>query len=109
MTRRLRRHTLSNNEKLEYINAELCLMKKPATMGLPGAKTRFDELQAIHQLQAYATHHVVSWRLIIFRVMNGWGTPADLLQGGFLPFHRMMMHAHESALRDDCGYAGYQP
>ena len=55
-----RRHTLSNDEKLEYINAELCLMKKPAKLGLPGAKTRFDELQAIHQLQAYATHFVVS-------------------------------------------------
>jgi tyrosinase len=53
-------HTLSNDEKLEYINAELCLMQKPARLGLPGAKTRFDELQAIHQLQAYSTHFVVS-------------------------------------------------
>ena len=35
-------------------------MKKPAYLGLPGAKTRFDELQAIHQLQAYSTHFVVS-------------------------------------------------
>ena len=35
-------------------------MKKPARLGLPGAKTRFDELQAIHALQAYATHFVVS-------------------------------------------------
>jgi len=34
-------------------------MKKPATLGLRGAKTKFDELQAIHQLQAYATHFVV--------------------------------------------------
>jgi len=53
------RHTLTNDEKLEYINAELCLMSKPATLGLPGAVTRFDELQAIHQLQAYKTHYVV--------------------------------------------------
>ncbi|KAM7188371.1 Di-copper centre-containing protein [Rhypophila sp. PSN 637] len=80
-------HTLSNPEKLEYINAELCLMKKPATLGLPGAKTRFDELQAIHALQAYATHFV----------------------GAFLPFHRLMMHTHETALRNECGYTGYQP
>ena len=34
-------------------------MKKPAHLGLPGAKSRFDELQAAHQLQAYATHFVV--------------------------------------------------
>lgn len=35
-------------------------MGKPATLGLPAAKTRFDELQAVHALQAYATHFVVS-------------------------------------------------
>jgi hypothetical protein len=34
-------------------------MQKPAKLNLPGCKTRFDELQAVHQLQAYATHHVV--------------------------------------------------
>ena len=56
------RHTLTNAEKSAYINAELCLMKKPATLGLRGAKTRFDELQAIHQLQAYSTHFVVGLR-----------------------------------------------
>ncbi|KAK4151976.1 hypothetical protein C8A00DRAFT_35346 [Chaetomidium leptoderma] len=80
-------HTLSNDEKLEYTNAELCLMEKPAHLGLPGARTRFDELQAIHQLQAYSTHFV----------------------GAFLPFHRMMMHSHEEALRGECNYTGYQP
>jgi len=50
---------LSNPEKLEYINAELCLMKKPAKLGLKGAKTRYDDFQAIHQLQAYMNHYVV--------------------------------------------------
>ncbi|KAL2160796.1 hypothetical protein VTH06DRAFT_993 [Thermothelomyces fergusii] len=80
-------HTLSNDEKLEYIQAELCLMELPAKLGLPAARTRFDELQAIHQLQAYATHFV----------------------GAFLPFHRMMMYAHETALREECNYTGYQP
>lgn len=81
------RHVFSNAEKLAYINAELCLMKKPATLGLPGAKTRYDEFQAIHQLQAYATHFV----------------------GAFLPFHRAILHAHESALRTECGYTDWQP
>ncbi|KAH8844659.1 hypothetical protein MCOR27_009202 [Pyricularia oryzae] len=80
-------HTLSNADKKAYIDAELCLMAKPASLGLPGTRTKFDELQAIHQLQAYSTHHV----------------------GAFLPFHRLMMHAHETALRDDCGYTGRQP
>jgi len=35
-------------------------MKKPASLGLRGAKTRFDEFQSIHQLQAYSTHFVAS-------------------------------------------------
>ncbi|KAF2866050.1 hypothetical protein BDV95DRAFT_210831 [Massariosphaeria phaeospora] len=80
-------HKFDNTQKLAYINAELCLMQKPATLGLPSAKTRFDEFQAIHQLQAYATHFV----------------------GAFLPFHRAILHAHESALRSECNYAGFQP
>ncbi|KAK0737959.1 hypothetical protein B0T18DRAFT_335390 [Schizothecium vesticola] len=80
-------HKLTNAEKSAYINAELCLMKTPATLGLRGAKTRFDEFQSIHQLQAYSTHFV----------------------GSFLPFHRLMLHAHETALRNECGYIGYQP
>ncbi|AEO62011.1 hypothetical protein MYCTH_2029356, partial [Thermothelomyces thermophilus ATCC 42464] len=53
-------HTLSNDEKQVYIQAELCLMELPAKLSFPAARTRFDELQVIHQLQAYATHFVVS-------------------------------------------------
>lgn len=82
-----RRHTFSNKEKAAYIDAELCLMKKPAVHNLPGAQTRFDEFQAIHQLQSYATHFV----------------------GAFLPFHRAMLFAHEEAMRKECGYQGRQP
>ena len=39
-------------------------METPARLDLPAAKTRFDELQAIHQLQAYATHFVVRGEVI---------------------------------------------
>lgn len=62
-------------------------MQKPAKLGLPGAKSRFDEFQATHQLQAFATHFV----------------------GAFLPFHRALLYAHEKALRNECGYDGWQP
>ncbi|PGH13112.1 hypothetical protein AJ79_03819 [Helicocarpus griseus UAMH5409] len=80
-------HTFTNEEKLAYIEAELCLMELPAQSDLPFAQTRFDELQAAHALQAYATHYV----------------------GAFLPFHRIYMHAHETVLRNECGYKGHQP
>ncbi|KAL2179768.1 uncharacterized protein P884DRAFT_318424 [Thermothelomyces heterothallicus CBS 202.75] len=43
--------------KLSKGMAELGLMELPAKLGLPAARTRFDELQAIYQLQAYATHY----------------------------------------------------
>jgi tyrosinase len=78
---------LKPEERTAYINAELCLMKKPSSIGLPGTKTRFEEFQAAHQLQAYATHFV----------------------GSFLPFHRAIIFVHEEALREECGYKGWQP
>ena len=80
-------HTLSATEKKAYIDAELCLMKLPATLGLTGAKNRFEELQSSHQAQAGITHGV----------------------GAFLPFHRLHMYAHEQLLRNECGYKGAQP
>lgn len=102
------RHTFSNTEKLAYLNAELCLMKKPATLGLPAAKTRFDELQAVHALQAYATHFVVSTTRMLSTPPIRW-TLTTANKGAFLPFHRALMHAHETALRTECGYQGWQP
>lgn len=84
----MNRHTFTNDEKLAYINAELCFMKKPPLLNsLPHAASRFEEFQALHQVQSYRTHFV----------------------GSFLPFHRAMLHAHEEALRSECGYKGWQP
>jgi len=53
------RHTYTATEKAAYINAELCLQSLPATLGLPGTVTRFDELQATHAMQAELVHGVV--------------------------------------------------
>jgi len=50
---------LTNIEKGEYITAVLCLMKKPAKLGLKAAKTRYDDFHAIHALQAYGNHYTV--------------------------------------------------
>ena len=80
-------HTLTASEKRAYIDAELCLMRLPATLGLTGTKNRFEELQSAHQIQAGITHGV----------------------GAFLPFHRLHMYAHEELLRNECGYKGAQP
>ncbi|KAK0623963.1 hypothetical protein B0T14DRAFT_428085 [Immersiella caudata] len=80
-------HTFTVGEKKAYIDADLCLMKLPATLGLPGTKNRFEELQSIHQTQSQITHGV----------------------GAFLPYHRLHMYAHEQLMRSECGYKGAQP
>lgn len=53
------RHTFTDDEKASYIEAELCLWEKEATLGLDGPKNRFEELQAAHQIQAGIVHGVV--------------------------------------------------
>jgi len=50
-----RRHRLTAVEKSDYLKATLCIMKTPAKLGIPAAKTRWDELQYIH---VYQTPHV---------------------------------------------------
>ncbi|KAI0139221.1 hypothetical protein BJ166DRAFT_489670 [Pestalotiopsis sp. NC0098] len=78
---------LSQDEKLSYIEADLCLMNAPSKSGLAGAVTRWDDLQWPHITQTVTIHNV----------------------GGFLPFHRYYVNTHETLLRDECGYTGRLP
>src|SRR4051812_36971604 len=32
-----------------------------------------------------------------------------LIQGAFFPYHRLYVWVHEQALRNECGYTGWQP
>lgn len=50
---------MTNNEKTAYIDAELCLMSKPAKLGVEGAVNRWDELDWAHIAQANVIHNVV--------------------------------------------------
>lgn len=101
------RQALSKREKLAYLDAEKCLMKLPAKYGLPGTRTRFDELQAVHAMQTEWTHEVVRRRLLtddfVVRLF------AKQAKGSFLPFHRFLMHTHEKLMKEECGYKGAQP
>jgi len=64
-------------------------MAHPSKLSLPGARTRFDELQIVHVL-------LTEWAPI------HW-------VGAFLPFHRYYVHAHETLLRTECNYTGAHP
>jgi hypothetical protein len=77
------RHTLSDEEKRDYLDAELCVLTSPAKTKLPGALTMYDDLVATHQLQTTLVHST----------------------GTFLPYHRFYIHLHEVTLRD-CGFKG---
>ncbi|KAK4644981.1 hypothetical protein QC761_300971 [Podospora bellae-mahoneyi] len=80
-------HKLTDTEKQTYLDAELCLMNHPATLGLRGAKTKYDELTSVHILESEISHFV----------------------GAFLPFHRLYIHAHDVTLRSLCNYTGPHP
>ncbi|KAF3086359.1 hypothetical protein TWF569_000742 [Orbilia oligospora] len=81
--------TLSSREKKEYIRAVLCLQSKPArsTPLAPGAVSRFDDFVATHINQTFFIHAT----------------------GNFLSWHRYYTWVYEKALREECGYKGYQP
>ncbi|OTA99165.1 hypothetical protein M426DRAFT_16734 [Hypoxylon sp. CI-4A] len=78
---------LTANERLDYVNADLCLMSTPAKSGIDGAKSRWDELQYVHIVQVDYVHFV----------------------GAFLPFHRYFIKVHETLLRNECNYTGPLP
>jgi len=89
---RIRREwgSLSQTERKSYISAVKCLQSKPARTPAevaPGAKTRFDDYVATHINQTLAIHYT----------------------GNFLVWHRYYTWLYENALREECGYDGYQP
>lgn len=57
---RVSRTALTDDEKADYIKADLCLMEAPAKGNIPGAVTRWDELQYAHAAQADYIHGVVT-------------------------------------------------
>lgn len=81
---------LSVAEREDYIKAVLCLQSKPskAPKGeVPGALSRFDDFVATHMMQSPMLH-----------------SPTHLFNS-----HKYYIWAYEQALRNECGYKGYQP
>jgi tyrosinase len=82
--------SLSKQERKAYTDAVLCLQAKkantPASL-VPGAKSRFDDWVSTHINQTLNIHYT----------------------GTFLAWHRYFTWQYEQALRNECGYKGYQP
>lgn len=82
--------SLLTEEKLQYIDAVKCLQKLPPRTPAnvsSGARSRFDDFTVVHIQQTLDIH----------------------FSGTFLPWHRWFVHSYEKALREECGYQGYQP
>lgn len=58
-TQRKAWHKMEDTEKQAYIDAELCLINTPGSLGLDGAQTLFDELQYCHVWQSNVIHYSV--------------------------------------------------
>ncbi|KAF2668715.1 Di-copper centre-containing protein [Microthyrium microscopicum] len=81
---------LTVSQRLDYVAAVKCLMKKPATANktkYPGAISRFDDFVAFHVTHAGMLHNT----------------------NNLFTAHRYFLYVYEEALRNECGYKGYHP
>jgi len=81
---------MSKPDRKAYIEAVQCLRELPSKSDkawASAAETRFDDFVAIHVNQTMFIHG----------------------NGLFLTWHRYFVWAYEQALRNECGYEGYQP
>lgn len=96
-------------QRIEYTKAVVCLQslppKSPRNL-YPGALNRYDDFVATHETMALELHSQVSWLELNFRsaAITDKHTKAHLF-----PAHRLFIWAYEKALREECGYTGYQP
>ncbi|KAK5989404.1 Tyrosinase-like protein orsC [Cladobotryum mycophilum] len=80
--------SLSKIERLDYLRATQCLQSKPSKgNGNTLTQSRFEDFVLGH-INATLNIHI---------------------SGLLLPWHRYFVNLYEKALREECGYKGYQP
>lgn len=89
-TNTVNRSDMSEELRQEYVASIKCLMKLPPKSDperFPGALSRFDDFVAYHMTHAMQLHD------------------NQHLFGA----HKYFVYLFEKALREECGYTGYQP
>ncbi|RDA87698.1 hypothetical protein CP532_1764 [Ophiocordyceps camponoti-leonardi (nom. inval.)] len=80
--------SLSRDERHDYLRAVKCLIAKPSRAGNGTlARNRFEDFVMTHVDKTFSIH----------------------FSGLLLPWHRYFLWLYEKALREECGYRGYQP
>ena len=90
VTETVDRGDMTVEQRSDFINATLCLMKAPSKAPkaqFPGARSRYDDFVAYHMTNAGTLHDTI----------------------GLFPAHKYFVLAYETALRNECGYKGYHP
>jgi tyrosinase len=93
-------------DRKSYTDAVLCLQKKMAitpTTLIPGVRSRVD--LPIKMIPYFANNE--QYDDFVATHMNQ--TPFIHFSGTFLGWHRYFVWHYEQALRNECGYQGYQP
>ncbi|TGZ77421.1 Di-copper centre-containing protein [Ascodesmis nigricans] len=80
---------LTNQEKLNYINAVKCIQNKPSSMKskFPYSTSRYEDFIMLHKSETPRIHFV----------------------GHFLPWHRAFLANFEKVLQTECNYSGMIP
>lgn len=81
---------MSKETRKDYIRTVHCLHALPSKSDpalAPAARTCYDDFVAVHMNMTMSVHG----------------------SGLFLTWHRYLVWAYEQALRNECGYQGYQP
>ncbi|EIM81499.1 Di-copper centre-containing protein [Stereum hirsutum FP-91666 SS1] len=90
--------TLEREDQSAYFDAVNCLATAPSKNTSTGAVTRWEDLVATHQIQTNGT-----------LVDGAWTGDRLHPVGQFLPWHRGLIHAQETLLRNECNYTGPLP
>lgn len=104
-------------EQVAYFDAERCLINAPSKNPASDAATRYDDLVIVHQLNSIGWYVDGTWSVATSLCFYPPALSAmecrtgDLLHktGRFLPWHRGFTLAHETLLREECGYTGHLP
>lgn len=98
-------------QREDYIDAVLCLQSLPPRLDsvtVPGARSRFDDFVAEHINVTLSVHITVSPSRSLMSPRHVLNTDHPD-QANFLTWHRYFTWLYEQALREECGYKGYQP